>query len=386
VHVKTTPDFARCCRMRCEALDRVAATVVESNAAPAASCAVAFRANNRWEFGVGAAGTLWPNSTASASPDTVFDLASLTKPVVAVAAATESARGRLDWNAPIQTLLPELHGLETGKMTIDLLLSHRAGLVPHVELFLRHRAGRSFEINELLVTAARARLRDCRSDATPSQAVYSDLGYLLVGAAIERRYGVALDRWLTSRIPELARKDLGSARMWHALDDRFHERCAPTEIVPWRGGLLLGRVHDENAWVLAGFGLCGHAGLFGTAFGVAAFGAAVLDALQGRMTGIPEAAAHVTTHARLGGTYCAGFDRKSAEGSTAGQVASPETFGHLGYTGTSFWCDRNRSAVTVLLSNRVCPSRNNIALRAMRARVHDSLFEWSALKQLGRST
>jgi CubicO group peptidase (beta-lactamase class C family) len=72
----------------------------------------------------------------------------------------------------------------------------------------------------------------------------------------------------------------------------------------------------------------------------------------------------------------AGFDGKSGVASAAGETASPETFGHLGFTGTSFWCDPVAERVTVLLSNRVCPSRDNTRIRAVRPRIHDALFTW----------
>jgi CubicO group peptidase (beta-lactamase class C family) len=137
-----------------------------------------------------------------------------------------------------------------------------------------------------------------------------------------------------------------------------------------------GAVHDENAWALAGHGLAGQAGLFGTAEAVARLGCAVVDAAAGRSSWLDARAIEPLVASRPGGSLRAGFDGKSGPASAAGRLASPETYGHLGFTGTSLWCDPVSERVTVLLSNRVCPSRDNVKIRALRPRVHDALFAW----------
>jgi CubicO group peptidase (beta-lactamase class C family) len=148
---------------------------------------------------------------------------------------------------------------------------------------------------------------------------------------------------------------------------------APTEHVQWRGGMLRGQVHDENAWALAGYGLAGHAGLFGTAAGVARLGCAVIESIADKPAGIPAFAARFCTSVRRGGTLRAGFDGKSMVNSSAGTLLGPHSFGHLGFTGTSLWCDPARSLVIALLTNRVCPSRTNTRLVAARGLLHDCL-------------
>jgi CubicO group peptidase (beta-lactamase class C family) len=283
----------------------------------------------------------------------------------------------LDWLAPLQSYLPELRGTWAASATLEQLLSHRSGLLPHRELYRRHRVGLATELTQLLRTAANAVGDEAPTPAEVTRAVYSDLGYLLLGAAIERRVGKSLDCWLAEMLPTMTETNLGSVRQWLSHDPSFRLRCAPTEIVPWRGGLVWGRVHDENAWTLSGHGLSGHAGLFGTAVGVVRFGAGVVDAAAGRPSCVSERATHVTTRRREGGSLCAGFDRKSEVGSTAGSSAGADAFGHLGFTGTSLWCDPSRSIVVALLTNRVCPTRDNVVLRAMRASLHDSLFRWA---------
>lgn len=380
MRVKTTPVIVEPPATRSVALNRIALDVVESGAAPAASCAAGFRDRAGWHFGVGAAGTLWPNSLRPVTPDTLFDLASLTKPIHAVAVATESILGALDWWAALQEFLPEVRGTWAATSSFESLLSHRAGLVPHVELYRRLQSGLAIDATIAMRMAANAKTKGARRSPEQTPALYSDLGYLLSGLAIERRFGIALDCWLALRLPRMA-DCFGSARQWLARDPGFRARCAATEVVPWRGGLLCAQVHDENAWALRGHGLCGHAGLFGTALGIARFGAAVLDALAGGSEIVPEQAATLTTGRRPSGTLCAGFDRKSEQGSSAGAIASSDAFGHLGFTGTSLWCDPRRAAVTVMLSNRVCPNRANGSLRPLRPRLHDSLFKWATSRE-----
>jgi CubicO group peptidase (beta-lactamase class C family) len=147
-----------------------------------------------------------------------------------------------------------------------------------------------------------------------------------------------------------------------------HGPFAPTETVAWRGGAIVAAVHDENAWALTGKGGSGHAGIFATVDAVLAFGGALLEAAE-----VPAYA--WLFRERSGGTLRAGVDGKSAEGSSAGERMGPRTFGHLGFTGTSLWVDPDAGAVVVLLTNRVCPSRDNLAIRAARPWVHDALFE-----------
>ena len=149
----------------------------------------------------------------------------------------------------------------------------------------------------------------------------------------------------------------------------------PTETVPFRGGELRGVVHDENAWALSGHALSGHAGLFGTALAVARFGAALLDAWHGRSeVWLDAKGLAALLQERPGGTLRAGFDGKSADQSSAGTQAGPRSFGHLGFTGTSLWCDPDADQALVLLTNRVCPTRNNPRIRAARPVVNDALF------------
>src|SRR6185369_3089891 len=125
---------------------------------------------------------------------------------------------------------------------------------------------------------------------------------------------------------------------------------------------------------LSGHGASGHAGLFGNVYDVLGFGAALLEALAGRSAWLSREALWTLVKPRPGGSLRAGFDGKSEGVSSAGALSGPETFGHLGFTGTSLWCDPGAGVASVLLTNRVCPTRDNPRIRAARPLVHDALF------------
>jgi len=246
-------------------------------------------------------------------------------------------------------------------------------------------ARRTTRLDEAVRAAALARREGCAGPPTASgyAPVYSDLGYFLVGRALERHLRRPLDELVAEQVTGPLGLSVGSARQWSRAGPGFSVRVAPTEHVPWRGGTLRGIVHDDNAWALGGHGLCGHAGLFGTAADVARFGAALLDALAGRSAWLDPPWVRRLVAPRPGGSLRAGFDGRSPAASAAGDRAGAETFGHLGFTGTSFWCDPAARAVTVLLANRVCPSRENPRIRAARPLVHDALFALAAGDQGG---
>jgi len=355
--------------------------VIRAGAAPAAAVATASGAGAAWTIAVGAAGFLDLARTRPTSPDTPFDLASLTKPFVAAATVRLAAAGALELEAPLSACLPELRGTATGAAPLELLLAHRAGLEPHVELYRPLLARRAPRLDDAVLRAARARKRDCAGPPTEGGCppTYSDLGYLLLGLAIERVLCRPLDAVIAEQVSEPLGLSVASARRWWRSTPGFRARVAPTEHVPWRGGTLRGVVHDDNAWALSGHGLSGHAGLFGTAADVARFGAAVLDALSGRSGWLEPPWIRRLVAPRPGGSLRAGFDGRSPGASAAGTRASADTFGHLGFTGTSFWCDPATRAVTVLLANRVCPSRDNVRLRAARPLVHDALFALASM-------
>ena len=262
---------------------------------------------------------------------------------------------------------------------MEQLLSHRAGLLGHRVLFARSLAKLGSNRSLIVAQAAHSisqQLRKSIAIESEYPPLYSDLGYLLVGVCLERLADLPLDAIVSAYVSRPLQLTIGSSRQWRIRDTRFPEFVAPSEYVTWRGGQIRGQVHDENAWALAGFGLAGHAGLFGTARDVAILGRTAIDALNGRDSPLRPFAVHYCLAPRPGGTLRAGFDGKSGESSAAGRLMGTTTFGHLGFTGTSLWCDPKLQITIALLTNRVCPSRANSRLIAARRSLHEELTQY----------
>jgi len=335
----------------------------EGGVAPLVAAGWAARRGGSWREGTGGA------------DDVLFDLASVTKPVLAVALARSGLRRA----AKLGDYVKEARATPTGDLPLELFLAHRAGLDAHVKLYEPLLRGAAFVREEAFLDAARARRADA-GEATEGgfSPVYSDLGYLLAGEALARFAGAAdPDEVLAERViaPLGLEGQLGSARQLEARGLDLQAIAAPTEDVPWRGGVIVGRVHDENAWALSPTGAPGHAGLFGNVASVLRFGEAVLDALHGRPSPLSGDLGWLIRE-RPGGTLRAGFDGKRAPGegpTSAGIVLGPRAFGHLGFTGTSLWIDPDAELVVSVLSNRVHPSRDNVAIREARPWAHDAL-------------
>ncbi len=337
----------------------VAERLAREGVAPAAAAGWAAR-RGVWRREVGGAAEL------------LFDLASVTKPMTAIAVARAGIRG-----VPLGALLPEARGTPSEGVCLELLLAHRAGLEAHTPLYAPLLRGESIDVPGALRAAARARRREAAGDLPPEgfPPVYSDLGYALAGEALARAVGA---RDAGEAISSLVLEPLGLGGCAGTVRELSAREVsgpfAPTEDVPWRGGVVVGAVHDENAWALTGLGGSGHAGVFGTIDAVLELGSAVLDTLDGIVGPWGALDLGWLVRERPGGTLRAGFDGKSAEGSSAGTRMGPRSFGHLGFTGTSLWIDPEARVVVAVLTNRVCPTRDHVAIRAARPWAHDALW------------
>jgi len=307
--------------------------------------------------------------------DTVYDLASLTKPLATTLAVMRLIQtGRLTLETPLGTVLPVMADTAKAGVTLQQLLSHCSGwpawqpyfaqLRQHPEEDRRRRLVRMLAAEPLVTTPGSATL-------------YSDLDYLALGLVVENISGVRLDRFVRREIYQpLEIDDL----FFNPLDAPPRPRSyAATERCPWRGGVLSGAVHDDNAYVLNG--VAGHAGLFGTARAVFTLLRALLFAYRGESPSDLLAPDLVCAFWRRSGdsAWTLGFDTPSAQGSSSGTCFSPNSVGHLGFTGTSFWMDLDRRITIILLTNRVHPVRANEKIRDFRPRIHDTLMEWFLL-------
>jgi CubicO group peptidase (beta-lactamase class C family) len=338
--------------------DEIARRVVADGVAPACAAGCA-RFSTAWRAEVGGAGSF-------------FDLASVTKPMTALAVALAG----LDRARPLGELLPEIAGTASASVALELFLAHRAGLESHRDLHAPLLRGAPMDGPEALRTAAEARRPDA-AGTPPDEGfppVYSDLGYVLAGAALARAVGA---RDAGEAIARLVLEPLGLATQAGTIRElEARGVCGPfepTEDAAWRGGQIRGEVHDENAWALTVRGGSGHAGIFATASAVVTFGAAVLDLLAGRGGTFAGADLEWMVRERPGGTLRAGFDGKSVAGSSAGERMGPRAIGHLGFTGTSLWIDPDANVLVTLLTNRVCPTRDHAAIRQTRPWAHDAL-------------
>ncbi len=295
--------------------------------------------------------------------DDLYDLASLTK-VVVTTSICMALEPHLDLDERVDKYVPAFQGEGKDGVTIRHLLAHCAGLPAH-QRFFETCWGR-----EAVLSAA---CRTALAYPPGTRTIYSDLSFLLLGAAVERVGGAPLE--------ELARRYiLGPVGMKETMYLPRREqlgRIPPTEFqAEQRRGLIHGQVHDGNAWAMGG--VAPHAGLFGTAADLGRFLRVILNGGKREGTRVFSEAAirRFTSRAGLapGSTRALGWDTVSAAGSSAGRHFSARSFGHTGFTGTSVWVDPERDVGVVLLTNRVHPTRENEGIRKLRPEFHDAVM------------
>ncbi len=303
------------------------------------------------------------------TPRTRFDIASVTKAMcTATLAALALHRGLLALGdrCPVDLCVAE--------PTLNQLLQHTSGLPAHVAIFeaVRDELARGAAPTTASLQLARQLFASMPASHEAGVTVYSDIGFVALGRWLERVYGVGLDRAFAA---EIAGPLQLSATAFGPLPPT---QVAATEFCLWHRQTIQGVVHDENAQVLGG--ICGHAGLFSTAADLGAFaraalglaprpGVAPLPELAAALQHLWDSGAHTTTG------YVGGWDVPSSRASLAGDGQTRfQTFGHLGFTGTSVWIDRQRQLVIALLTNRVHPTRDNALIRLWRPRIHNAVL------------
>ena len=335
----------------------LARAAIAARVTPAIAIEVGSASAVRWQF---AAGRLtYTDEAPVCTRDTIFDLASLTKVVVTTSLAMRVAEHDPRWlDTPIAALEPRWRGADRAGVTIRHLLDHSSGLPAHVKLF-EMVSGRTGFLERIVIEPL--------VFAPGAESRYSDLGFMLLGWLLEERLGGTLDALFA---PVAERLD---GPLLFTPPASSGALIAPTEHDPWRGRLIQGEVHDENAAALGG--VAGHAGLFGTARGVGSFAQMILQAFAGdtwmaRETTMRTFATRSTVP---GSSRALGWDTMLPT-SSCGTRMSPRAIGHTGFTGTSLWIDPEYDVYVVLLTNRVHPTRDREGIQELRRSVHDAVM------------
>lgn len=298
--------------------------------------------------------------------ETIYDLASVTKVIATTTACMILYdRGLFKLDQPLIQLLPGFAGSSSGQndsrqITLGMLLAHSSGLPAYIKLFQT-----SSNKDALLRQALQIPLT-----ADPgTRAEYSDIGFILLGQALEKLTGGPLDQFCQREI--FAKLNLAhtcfnpSASLKHAIP--------PTEDdQPFRSRLIQGEVNDENASVMGG--VAGHAGCFSTALDVSVFAQCML---QGGAPLVKKETLEIFTRRQAtptGTSRALGWDTPS-QPSQSGRYFSSRSYGHLGYTGTSLWIDPDRQLSVTLLTNRTWPDRGSQSIKQVRPAFHDAVIE-----------
>lgn len=321
----------------------------------------------------------------SAREHTSFDISSLTKPFCTASLAMMlCSEGLLKDSDTVYQWLPGAREPRHKQMTVRHLLDHTSGL-PAWQAYYR-------ELPQSLIGAEAGRrfiLDSCYAEPIVSEpgekTLYSDIGFMILGEIVAQAAGMPLDELFSNRIAgplKLAdtlfvRNEGISPSTAMKRKDSAHLRFAPTEDCPWRGRVLHGEVHDQNAYAMGG--VAGHAGLFSTAGDLHKFISEFVKCYRGGSEFIPkgfvrgsigEAAARPK-----GDEYVFGWNRPSRRDSSAGMHFSANSIGHMGYTGCSAWIDLEKNFWIILLTNRIHPSTMNEKIKGFRPRIHDLIYD-----------
>ena len=334
---------------------------IEDHAFPAASVTITHHGNL---VGLKAFGrfTYEPDSP-EATTSTVFDLASVTK----VVATTSMAmilyeRGLLDLDLPVTAVAAEFAGEDPRRdaVTLRMLLAQSSGLPAYEKLFLRAAT------RDELVSAALATPLVADPGA---KAQYSDIGFIILGVALERIAEESLERFCQHEVFG----PLAMARTAFKPPSAWRNSIPPTAIdQTFRRRVIQGEVQDENASVMGG--VAGHAGVFASAEDLAIFAHAMLAGGHPILHSETVALFTRRESSPPGTSRALGWDTPSSP-SQSGKYFSSNSFGHLGYTGTSLWIDPDRELSITLLTNRTWPDCSNQAIKQLRPKFHDAVIE-----------
>src|SRR5215813_1447550 len=293
--------------------------------------------------------------------DTVFDMASLTKPLMTATAVMQLCeQGKLSFNDPVAKYLPEFGANGKQDITIRQVLTHYSGLPPDLSLTQPWEG-----------KAEASRQAFAIRPATPAgvRFVYSDINYIVLGALVEKLAGMPEDEYVRRMITG----PLGLRHTRYLPPVEWRDRIAPTQYE--YGVMLRGLVHDPTARRMGG--VAGHAGLFSTADDVAIYAQNLLDRLAGRPSRFPVSGAILqkmavpeqpATATALRGF---GWDIESPYSSNRGEIFPVGSMGHTGFTGTSLWMDPVSDTYVIVLANSVHPNGPK-SVTALRGKIADA--------------
>lgn len=353
-----------------KSVDKIVAASIENNLFSACSVGIIDGADASLEttvFHYGNTGQL--TGVKQVDSRTIYDLASLTKPLVtslSLLALVEEKKLKL--SDPVIDYF-DMPSREHKKIQLLHLLEHTSGLPPHREFFKELITLPERKREELLIE----RITGEKLVFTPGTGeLYSDLGYMLLGKIIEKVSGEKLDSYWQKTIMG----PLGLEKGLFLTKNKIEDTSAfpATGFCQWSNKELCGLVNDDNCRSLGG--VAGHAGLFGTAEGLVKLCECILKMYNGTYS-------HPTLSFELirkkldskHGRWVLGFDTPTGQISSSGKYFSGSTLGHLGFTGTSFWLDCKKKRGIVLLTNRVLCSEDVTLIRKFRPRLHDAVME-----------
>ena len=307
-----------------------------------------------------------------------FDLASLTKPLATtMAILCLMKEKKIDIDETLPSLLEIKIKGEKSKIKAKHLLSHSSGLPAHREYFKMLKDISQKEKSKVVEN----RILQERQEYIPgTAAIYSDLGFMLLGLIVEKKSGCGLEYYVEEKVlkPLNLEKKIFYKPLFQEKSRYDKKDFVATENCPWRKKILSGEVHDDNCYTMGGVG--GHSGLFGNIEGVTTYTAKILEMWKG-----------VIEHPNIkkedleyflsrqqnisGSSWGLGFDTPAIKESSSGNFFSRKSIGHLGFTGTSFWLDPDKNLGIVLLTNRIHPSRENNKIKLFRPYFHDRVMK-----------
>ncbi|MBF0224252.1 MAG: serine hydrolase [Desulfobacterales bacterium] len=313
--------------------------------------------------------------------NTIFDMASLTKPIATTVSIMKLVQiGKLDINDRIENILNEFKSTEKDNITVKNLLNHTSGLPAHRPYYLNLL---NIPFNKRKEKLKEFILKEPLINEIGKLSLYSDIGFMLLQWIIEEISMIPLDKFVKEAIySPLGIFDLFYQRFNENLNidsDNKNLNFAATEFCPLRNIIMDGLVHDENAYSIGG--VAGHSGIFGTASDLHKLLLEILSCYHGKTSKVfDKKIIHEFLSKDFKFERTLGFDVPSKSGSSSGKYFFPKTVGHLGFTGTSFWMDLERSIIIILLTNRVHPSRDNNKIKAFRPIFHDYIMEFLSMK------